>query len=87
MRHKKKKENKKKSHLPTRLNLLFFVVFLLFSGLVLRLGVVQIVQGKEYKKQVEMTEVESVNNYVPSGEIYDNDYTKIVYNISQNEIT
>jgi cell division protein FtsI/penicillin-binding protein 2 len=87
LRHKKKKENKKKSHLPTRLNLLFFVVFLLFSGLVLRLGVVQIVQGKEYKKQVEMTDVESVNYSVPRGEMYDNDYTKIVYNIPQKAIT
>ena len=62
-------------------------MFLLFSGLVLRLGVVQIVQGKEYKKQVEMTDVESVNYSVPRGEMYDNDYTKTVYNIPQKAIT
>lgn len=87
MKNKKKDSKKKKSHLPTRLNLMFFVVFLLFSGLVLRLGVVQIVQGKEFKRQVEMTDVESVNFSVPRGEMYDNDYTKIVYNVPQKAIT
>ena len=50
-----KKKQKKKSHLSFRLNVLFFMVFLLFSGLILRLGFVQIVQGQEFIDQLENT--------------------------------
>ncbi|MFO7342767.1 MAG: hypothetical protein C0P66_010270, partial [Bacillaceae bacterium] len=57
-RHAKKK---KKNFLFIRINILFLAVFLLFSLLILRLGVVQIVEGKEYKKQVERTDETSVN--------------------------
>lgn len=83
---KKYKQKKKRSHIPVRMNILFFVVFLLFSVLVLRLGVVQIVQGEEYKKQVERTDEISVNHAVPRGEIYDRNYNKVVYNVPQKAI-
>ncbi|MGO4887176.1 peptidoglycan D,D-transpeptidase FtsI family protein [Anaerobacillus sp. MEB173] len=46
---------KKKNHIPVRLNVLFFVVFILFSAIILRLGVVQIVQGEEYQREMERT--------------------------------
>lgn len=61
----------KKSHLPVRLNILFFLVFLLFSALILRLGVVQIVQGEEFQEQVEKTINVSVPVDAPRGLIYD----------------
>lgn len=47
--------NKKKIHIPTRLNVLFFAIFLLFSALIIELGVVQIVKGEQYQKKMEQT--------------------------------
>ncbi|WP_081591235.1 MULTISPECIES: peptidoglycan D,D-transpeptidase FtsI family protein [Bacillus] len=57
--------------------MLFFIVFLLFSGLILRLGVVQIVYGEDYRREIERTEEITVNNPVPRGKIYDR-YSKII---------
>lgn len=68
------------------MNILFFVVFVMFSILILRLGVVQIVKGEEYKNEVEKTDEISVNHSVPRGEIYDNKYRKVVYNVPQKAI-
>ncbi|WP_438824315.1 peptidoglycan D,D-transpeptidase FtsI family protein [Bacillus sp. JJ1533] len=78
---------KKKSHVPFRLNMLFFAVFLLFSALILRLGVVQIVHGEKYQKEVEKTENEIVNLPVPRGKIYDKNGNVIVDNKGLNAIT
>ncbi|MBB5173894.1 peptidoglycan D,D-transpeptidase FtsI family protein [Texcoconibacillus texcoconensis] len=61
----------KKSHLPSRLNVLFFCVFLLFSILILRLGIVQIVQGEEYQEQLERTVNISAPIEAPRGIVYD----------------
>ncbi|WP_456274919.1 penicillin-binding transpeptidase domain-containing protein [Bacillus sp. AK031] len=69
------------------MNLLFFAVFLLFSLLILRLGVVQIVSGEEYKREVERTEDVLVNNSVPRGKIYDRVGNVIVDNTPMNAIT
>ncbi|HHY72208.1 MAG TPA: penicillin-binding protein 2 [Bacillus bacterium] len=79
-------EKKKKSHLPFRLNFLFFAVFLLFSIIILRLGVVQIVNGEEYKKELERTENITVENPVPRGKIYDRKWRTIVDNEPVNAI-
>ncbi|MDR4888948.1 penicillin-binding protein 2 [Fredinandcohnia sp. QZ13] len=78
---------KKKSHVPFRLNMLFFAVFLLFSALILRLGVVQIVHGEKFQKEVEKTENEIVNLPVPRGKIYDKNGNVIVDNKALNAIT
>ncbi len=78
---------KKKSHVPFRLNMLFFAVFLLFSALILRLGVVQIVHGEKFQKEVEKTENEVVNLPVPRGKIYDKNGNVIVDNKALNAIT
>ncbi|MDQ0254405.1 cell division protein FtsI/penicillin-binding protein 2 [Evansella vedderi] len=61
----------KRNHLPVRLNILFFLVFILFSALILRLGVVQIVQGEEYQELLERTINVSVPVEAPRGLIYD----------------
>ncbi|MCE7794263.1 penicillin-binding protein 2 [Salipaludibacillus sp. CUR1] len=60
-----------KPHLPVRLNILFFLVFLLFSALILRLGVVQIVQGEEYQEELERTVNISQPVDAPRGLMYD----------------
>lgn len=83
----KKKNKKKKSHVPLRLNLLFFMVFLMFSALILRLGVVQIVYGEDYKKEVERTENVTVSTSVPRGKIYDRYHRIVVDNTPLRTIT
>src|SRR4051812_2944521 len=67
--------------------MLFFVVFLLFSVLILRLGVVQIVYGEDYKREIERTEDVTVNNPVPRGKMYDTYGNIIVDNVPENAIT
>ncbi|WP_418909825.1 peptidoglycan D,D-transpeptidase FtsI family protein [Bacillus pinisoli] len=78
---------KKKSHVPFRLNFLFFVVFLLFAALIMRLGVVQIVYGEDYQKEVNRTENTKVSLSVPRGVIYDREHRVIVDNVAKNAIT
>ncbi len=64
-------KKKKKTHIPVRLNILFFVVFLMFSVLILRLGVVQIVRGEEYQRKIERTVNVIAKNDAPRGIMYD----------------
>ena len=64
-------KKKKKANVTTRLNIVFFVVFLLFSVLILRLGLVQIVYGDDFKREIERTEDITVNNPVPRGKMFD----------------
>ncbi|WP_062357013.1 peptidoglycan D,D-transpeptidase FtsI family protein [Bacillus kwashiorkori] len=69
------------------MNILFFSVFILFSVLILRLGVVQIVKGEMYREEVERTDETSVSFSVPRGEIYDRNHGLLVYNIPEKAIT
>nr|WP_172645541.1 penicillin-binding protein 2 [Domibacillus tundrae] len=87
VRRLKKVNKKKKTHVPFRMNMLFFVVFLLFSALIFRLGIVQIVQGEDYQRKIERTEDVTVNTSVPRGKIYDRDGEIVVDNVPQNAIT
>lgn len=80
-------QEKRKNHIPLRINLLFLSVFLLFSVLVIRLGVVQIVFGEDYKKELERTEDITVSSPVPRGKIYDRNGKNIVNNTSRKAIT
>ncbi|MET3696624.1 cell elongation-specific peptidoglycan D,D-transpeptidase [Bacillus oleivorans] len=80
-------KKKKRNHIPFRLNILFFCVFLLFSMLIFRLGVVQIVNGEAYSKNIERTEEITVNNSVPRGKMIDRNGKVIVDNIPLNAIT
>ncbi|MBA2173584.1 penicillin-binding protein 2 [Halobacillus locisalis] len=70
-KEKKKKQLKKKSHLPFRLNVVFFIVFLLFAAIILQLGVVQILNGQEAQEEIDRTENTTTNIPVPRGEMYD----------------
>ncbi|HZG73305.1 MAG TPA: penicillin-binding transpeptidase domain-containing protein, partial [Chondromyces sp.] len=83
----KKAKKKRKTHVPFRMNLMFFVVFLLFSILIFRLGIVQIVQGEDYQRKIERTEDVTVNTSVPRGKIFDRNARIIVDNVPQNAIT
>lgn len=78
---------KKKTQVPFRVNIIFFAVFLMFSLLVLRLGVVQIVHGEDYKKEIERTEDVIVSKSVPRGRMFDRNGKVIVDNTPKNAIT
>ncbi len=80
-------KKKKKPHVTFRLNMLFFVVFMLFSVLILRLGLVQIVYGEDFKREIERTEDITVNNPVPRGKMFDRNGKIIVDNTPLNAIT
>ncbi|MBT2726524.1 penicillin-binding protein 2 [Bacillus sp. ISL-75] len=67
--------------------MLFFVVFLLFSILILRLGELQIVFGDDFKREIERTEDITVNNPVPRGKMFDRNGKIIVDNTPLNAIT
>ena len=84
---KKQKQNKKKTHVPFRLNVLFFCVFLMFSAVIVRLGYVQIVRGEEYKNEVEKKENSTISNPVPRGKIFDRYGRPVVDNATIRTIT
>ncbi|WP_423189205.1 peptidoglycan D,D-transpeptidase FtsI family protein [Alkalibacterium sp. f15] len=84
---KQNRVDKKKSHIPFRLNLLFFIVFLLFSSLILRLAYLQIVLVDDYQAEVERTERTTITGSVPRGEIFDANLNKLVGNEARHSIT
>ncbi len=75
-RNKKKKRNQ----LPLRVNILFLIVFALFSGLVLRLGIIQIVEGDKFVSYAEATENVVAKTNTPRGAIKDKKGNVIVNN-------
>lgn len=77
----------KKVQLPFRLNILFFVIFLLFSILILQLGVVQILNGETYEDEINRTIQDTTELPVPRGKIYDRNYNTIVDNKPLYSIT
>jgi cell division protein FtsI/penicillin-binding protein 2 len=81
------KKKKKKTHVPFRLNMVFFVVFVLFSVLILRLGEIQIVFGDDFKRELQRTEDITVSNPVPRGKMFDRNGKVIVDNTPLNAIT
>ncbi|MFS1515319.1 peptidoglycan D,D-transpeptidase FtsI family protein [Bacillus sp. SCS-151] len=87
MKKKQKNNKKKRNHLPFRLNVLFFIVFLLFSILILKLGLTQIVYGEDYRREIEKKEEVTVSASVPRGKIYDRNGKVIVDNLPLNAIT
>ena len=83
---KKNRKDRNKSHIPFRLNLLFFIIFLLFVTLITRLGYLQIIRGEEFKAEVERTESTTVRGNVPRGEIFDSRLRPLVANEAKNTI-
>ncbi|WP_051186059.1 peptidoglycan D,D-transpeptidase FtsI family protein [Neobacillus bataviensis] len=67
--------------------MVFFVVFVLFSILILRLGELQIVFGDDFKREIQRTEDITVNNPVPRGKMIDRNGKVIVDNTPLNAIT
>lgn len=79
--------NQNKSHIPFRLNFLFFVIFGLFVVLVTRLGYLQIVEGDKMKAEMKASTTITVKENAPRGEIYEANGTVLVKNTSNRAIT
>ncbi|MDR6554061.1 penicillin-binding transpeptidase domain-containing protein [Paenibacillus qinlingensis] len=77
----KKKEITKKRHFSFRINIFFFVTFLLFSVLIVRLAILQFVQAKDLKA-AENTNTNQTNKIAPiRGNIYDSTKSPLAYTI------
>lgn len=79
--------NQNRSHIPFRLNFLFFVIFGLFVILVSRLGYLQIVEGDKMKAEMKASTTITVKENAPRGEIYDAKGTALVKNTPNSAIT
>lgn len=77
----KKKEITKKRHFSFRINIFFFVTFLLFSVLIVRLAILQFVQAKDLK-EAENTNTNQTTSIAPiRGNIYDSTKSPLAYTI------
>ncbi|MBU8788292.1 MULTISPECIES: peptidoglycan D,D-transpeptidase FtsI family protein [Bacillus] len=70
-----------------RINLYFFAVFTLFAALIVKLGLVQIVNGEEYERQASKTEAKIASYPAPRGKMYDRNGRVVVDNQSVPAIT
>lgn len=84
---KKRTGSQAKSTIPFRLNLLFFIVFVLFAMLVAQLAYLQIVYGGKFTAEVDRTDKTVMTGSVPRGMIYDSKGRLLVGNSTQNAIT
>lgn len=73
-----KKENEIK--IPLRLNILFFIVFIMFAVLVIQLGIVQILHGAAFQEEIDRTIQDVSKKPVPRGKIYDRNGKVLVDN-------
>ncbi|WP_375179061.1 peptidoglycan D,D-transpeptidase FtsI family protein [Enterococcus rotai] len=80
-------QKSKKSHIPFRLNLLFFVIFGLFVALIVRLGYLQIAEGQQYVQKAEESSALKIKSSAPRGEIYDAKGNLLVGNKANLAIT
>lgn len=79
--------NKDKAKLPFRLNILFFVIFILFAILIIQLGIVQILDGEAAQEEIDRTVQERTQIPVPRGLILDRNNNVIVENKARYSIT
>ena len=86
-RNTKQQRAKHRASLTFRMNVLFFLIFLIFSALIFRLGYMQIVNGEDYVTELQKKEEVRVNTSVPRGRILDRYGRILVDNVPQNAIT
>jgi cell division protein FtsI/penicillin-binding protein 2 len=73
-------QEKEKSHIPTRLNILFLLVFLFFAAIILRLAYVQLVEGEQYMHDLEKYSTRELSIPAPRGRIVDRNGEVLVDN-------
>lgn len=77
----------RKSHVPFRLNLLFFVIFTLFVILIAQLGHLQIINSNHLEQQLKASSVITIQGSTPRGMIYDASGEALVENKANAAIT
>ena len=82
-----KAKSYRKSHVPFRLNFLFFIIFALFVSLIVQLGYLQIVNGENIEQQLKASSVVEVKGSAPRGMIYDASGKALVENQANAAIT
>lgn len=73
-------KKKKNSRIPFRVNIMFFTVFVLFTLLVVQLGIVQILEGDSYQEEISRTINDISKSPVPRGKIFDRNGKIVVDN-------
>ncbi|WP_238933593.1 peptidoglycan D,D-transpeptidase FtsI family protein [Brevibacillus choshinensis] len=76
----KQQEQKQRTMLTKRLNILFVIVFLIFTVVVLRLADIQIAEGQDYAKQASKQNFKETPITAIRGDIYDKNGKVIVNN-------
>ncbi|MFD0715235.1 peptidoglycan D,D-transpeptidase FtsI family protein [Paenibacillus sp. GCM10027626] len=82
----KKQEINRRRHFSFRLNLFFFATFLLFSILIIRLAILQFVEGPQLKEEESALSTKSVPIPPIRGNIYDATNTKIAFSTSTQSL-
>lgn len=81
------KKKRKQDKIPFRLNIIFFIVFVLFTVLVIQLGVIQILEGEAYQREIDRTISDTSKSPVPRGKIMDRNGKVVVDNKPLYSIT
>jgi cell division protein FtsI/penicillin-binding protein 2 len=76
-----------KSRIPIRLNVLFFIAFLLFAMLIGRLVQLQIIQGEHFQSEINSGDIKTETRNVQRGMIYDSAGKPLVANNSARAIS
>lgn len=79
-------QHQNRSFIPRRLNILFFITFLVFIALFIRLGYLQLYHGETFNSIVEQTESTLSTGSVPRGMIYDSQGNVLVGNQPEQAI-
>ncbi|GAA0414437.1 penicillin-binding protein 2 [Agaribacter marinus] len=74
------KRDKRKHPFTLRVSILFLLIFFLFTILIFRLGVVQILNGDSFQAEIDRTTQDTTKMPVPRGRIYDRYHRVIVDN-------
>lgn len=78
---------KKRPQLPFRLNVVFLIVFFLFTLLIVQLGIVQIRDGQAYQEEIDKKIKDVTYLSVPRGRMLDRNHHIIVDNLPLYSIT
>lgn len=90
MKYLKKLKNSTKkstSSIPTRMNILLGVIFILFALLIIQSGHLQLNYGSRFRAEVDTSDRNLVQANVPRGIMYDSKGRVLVGNESKNAIT
>lgn len=82
-----KKKKDKETKIPFRINILLLVIFFMFSGLIIQLGIIQIVEGEAYQAEIDRTIEDTANIPYTRGKIFDRTGKVVVDNVEKYAIT